>query len=133
MEPANAGIFQHHLSVTQNVRAADLVDALGIRTIERFEEILEDITDTNRLAAELHPAGCDHDQQTFGQAADHLEAHRPRTDDDCRSELNHRYPAGGQDSTHFVTRSQVIAQGFGRVSEASEIDDLGDARTPRRP
>ena len=122
MEPPNAGVFQHHLSVTQNVRAADLVDSLGIRKVKRFKEILEDIADTNRLATKLHPTGCDHDRQTFGQAADHLEAHRPGTDDDCRSELNHWYPAGGQDSAHLVTRSQVIAQGFGRVSETSEID-----------
>ena len=61
-QPANAGVTDHHLPVAEHVRAADFIDALGTRMVERLEEVLKDVADTDRLAAEVHPPGCDHDR-----------------------------------------------------------------------
>ena len=77
-EPANVRVFDHHLPIAQHVRAADLVDAFGIRMVERLGQVLEDVADTDRLAASVHPPRCDHDRQTLGQVPDHFEARPTR-------------------------------------------------------
>ncbi len=132
VQAAYAGVPEHHLAVGQHVRAGNLVDALGVRVAEGLDEVLEDVADTDRLAARLHPPWRDHDRQPLGQAPDQFETHRPGTDDDRGTELDHRHATGGQDTAHLVARVQVIAQGLGRVAQPPQVDDPADARPSGR-
>jgi hypothetical protein len=81
----------------------------------------------DRLALGVDPARRDHRREHLYEVAQHLEARRPRPDDDGGPQLDHRYGPLGELGPDLLTARQVLAEGArGMVAEAAQVDDAPD-------
>ena len=64
----------HHLPVGQDVRSADVESAVHFGGHgRRSHEVAQDVAHRDGLDPGVHPAGGDHDRQSLGEIAEHLE------------------------------------------------------------
>ena len=131
-EAAEAGVRPHHVAVREDVGAADLDDASHLRVVQRADEVVEHVGDSDRLAAGPHPAGRDHDRQALGQVAQDLERRAAGPDDHRRPELGDRHAMCGELGAGLVAAGQVVGEVGGIVAQTAEVHDPRHAGTLRR-
>ena len=120
------GVPVHHLAVAQHVGAADVertVDLGGQR--RRSDEVVEHVTDGDRLDEVAHPLRRWHVRQHLGEVPDHLERCGTRADHGARLERRSRNARRDQNLPHLGATAKVSAQLCeGNVGvKTPEVDD----------
>ena len=119
---------QHPL-VGQRLRPHRVEDAARRRLrVREPRQPLDQVGESDRLAARAHPARRDHDRQVVDEVADHLERRRAGADDDASPQLGDGRAARSQPLARLAPRAQVRRRGARGRLEPAEVDHAAHAR-----
>lgn len=129
-ELRHGGVAAHHLLVRDHVRPADVEGPADLgRHRGAADEVAQDVTDGDGLAAGADPARGDHDGQPLGEVAQHLEGGRAGSDDDGGAQHGGRDGGGQEDLPDLGAGAQVRGEFPDRDpggGEPAQVDDPPD-------
>ena len=122
-----------HLAVAHDLAPAD-VEALAVESTRPADggEVGDDIVERDRLGGRGDPARADHRGQAVDEREDRLERGAAGADDHGGAQRRHRSGARRECAAGLEAAAQVRREVGGVVPEASQVDDLPQARCRRR-
>ena len=130
-ETSNSGISLHHVFVGEYVGAADVEPTIHLGwQLRASHEVVQHVTNSNRLNARAHPTWGDHGRKSLSQVAQHFEGQRAASDDDPSTQRRRWNSTGKQDVAHIGPRPKM-ARHRAVSTESAEVDDATYSRRRR--